>query len=87
MGIKLNLSGREHHELLNVSKAREYSAAEVILEEVEMTRDKIRDSLEKYPKHSPEDLTQDYVFLLGAAAALSAVMAAPQRAQKLINKQ
>jgi len=86
MAIQLNLSKRENHDVSNVSKAKDYSASEINLAETEIARDKIRDNLEKFPKHSPEDLTQDYVFQLGAIAALNAVLEAPQRAQVLITK-
>jgi len=83
MDIKLNIKGREEHELVTISKAEDYSAAKFLLEDTEVLRDKLRASNETSPKMSPEDLTQDFRYIAGAIAMANAILDTPKQASKL----
>jgi len=83
MDIKLNMKGREDHELLTISKAADYSAAKFILEGTEELRDKMRDCNEMSPKISDDDVTQDFRYIAGAIAMANAILDAPAQAGNL----
>ena len=83
MDIKLNMKGREDHELLTISKAADYSAAKFILEDTATLRDKLRNGNETSPKRSPGDLTQDFVYIQGAIAMANAILDASEQAGKI----
>jgi hypothetical protein len=86
MIIRFDLSKREDHECTTIAEARQYTAAKLILEDAELLRNKLRDQNEGQPRQSPEDLTEDWIFIQGAIAALNAVINSPAHALEMIRK-
>jgi len=77
----LNESG----EITLLSQSEEVEAVRVLLKATKNKRNKIREILETKPKHSPEDLEEDLVFLLGMVKGLNWVLGLPARSRDYIN--
>lgn len=73
-------------EIILLSRSREIEAVRVLLKATENKRNKVRDILETKPKHSPENLEEDLVFLLGMVKGLNWVLGLPARSENYINK-
>jgi len=71
-------------EIILLSKAGEVEAVRVLLKATENKRDKVRETLETNPKHCPENLEEDLVFLLGMVKGLNWVIGLPARSEKYI---
>jgi len=77
----LNESG----EITLLSQSEEVEAIRVLLKATKNKRNKVREILETKPKHSPEDLEEDLVFLLGMVKGLNWVLGLPARSRDYIN--
>ena len=73
--------------ILNVANARQTGAGRDLLKVVKGLRDKHRKEYETKPMRSPEDLTKDVVFLLGAVWAFNYVLELPKITSDYIEKQ
>lgn len=71
-------------EIILLSQSKEIEAVRVLLKATENKRNKVRDILETKPKHSPENLEDDLVFLLGMVKGLNWVLGLPARSQNYI---
>jgi hypothetical protein len=71
-------------EIILLSKSQEIEAVRVLLKATENKRNKVRDILETKPKHSPENLEDDLVFLLGMVKGLNWVLRLPARSENYI---
>lgn len=76
---------KESEEIILLSQSEEVEAVRVLLKATEAKRDEIRKILETKPKHSPEDLEDDLVFLLGMVKAFNWVLGLPARSRNYIN--
>jgi len=72
-------------EIILLSQSEEVEAVRVLLKAVKSKRDKVRQLYETKPKHSPEDLEEDLVFLLGMVKGLNWVLGLPARSRNYIN--
>jgi len=80
MALNLNIKKLEAHEQKIIADAHQYSAADLLIREATVLRDRIRDENESLPRRSPDDLTDDWVFKAGVVHALNAVINAPEQA-------
>ena len=71
-------------DIILLSQSGEVEAIRVLLKATENKRDKVREILETKPKHSPENLEEDLVFLLGMAKGLNWVLGLPARSREFI---
>ncbi len=65
------------------SQAEEVRVVQVIFEAAEKRIEELRS---KKPKRSPEDLTQDIIYILGIVDGLNWVLGLPERSRELRNK-
>ena len=72
-------------EIILLSQSEEVEAVRVLLKATENKRDAIRETLETQPKHCPDDLEDDLVFLLGMVKGLNWVLGLPARSRNYIN--
>uniref|UniRef100_A0A6M3ILJ5 Uncharacterized protein n=1 Tax=viral metagenome TaxID=1070528 RepID=A0A6M3ILJ5_9ZZZZ len=59
-------------------------AAVAIFKAVEIRRDELRATVEKHPKHNPQDLEDDVDFMLGGIRELNWVLGLPERSREFI---
>jgi hypothetical protein len=76
----------ESHEIITLSQAQEIEAVRILLKATMNKRDEVRKTLETNPKHCPENLEEDLVFLLGMSKGLNFALELPESAQKQLNK-
>ena len=72
-------------EIVLLSQAEEVAAIRVLLKAIESKRNQVRETLETKPKHSPDDLEDDLVFLLGMVKGLNWALGLPARSRDYIN--
>lgn len=65
-----------------LATSKEIGAVRVLLYAVEKFRDKIRESTEGSPKHTPDNLKTDLIYLLGMVNALNVVLELPELAKE-----
>ena len=71
-------------DIILLSQSGGIEAVRVLLKAAENKRNKVRDILETKPKHSPENLEDDLVFLLGMVKGLNWVLGLPARSENYI---
>ena len=71
-------------DIILLSQSGGIEAVRVLLKATENKRNKVRDILETKPKHSPENLEDDLVFLLGMVKGLNWVLGLPERSETYI---
>lgn len=73
-------------DILLTSKAGEVEISKVILKACEKKRDMLRSLVETNPKHCPESLEEDLVFILGMIKGLNWVLELPGSCLEAIKK-
>lgn len=82
MDIKRHLKDEA---LINeLAGAGDIRSARAILKAVESLRDEGRKTIETRPQRNDEDLTKDYVYVLGMIAAYNMVLSLPREARRAI---
>ena len=74
----------ESGDITLLAESEQIKAVRVLLKAAENKRDKVREILETKPKHSPENLEEDLVFLLGMVKGLNWVLGLPARSGEYI---
>lgn len=74
-------------DILLLARAEEVEVVRVLLNAAKKKRGELREIMEKNPKHSPGDLEEDLVFLLGMIKGLNWVLGLPQRSREYCDRQ
>jgi hypothetical protein len=69
-----------------VSRAKEIPVVQKLFKAIELIREELREQTEGKPKHSPNDLRKDLVFLLGVINGLNRVLNLPDNAYDRIKE-
>lgn len=69
-----------------LSQSESVPAVQVVMLAVENKRAMLRKEIEEHPKHSPDELEDDLVFMLGMIKGLNWALGLPARSREIINK-
>ena len=73
-------------DIVLLSESESIRAVQVLLATATNKRDALRKIIETKPKHSPEELEEDLVFILGMIKGINWILGLPARSRDYINK-
>ena len=84
--MKIDKYIERSEDIVLLSESGSVRAIQVLLSACEKKRDALREIIETNPKHSPEELQEDLVFLLGMIKGINWVIGLPARSRDFIKK-